>query len=98
MVIAHGVSGSYINAASKETRNRKYCVKNTVGYVTQLSVHSSNNRVVSSAFHHNVGMSIHPAPKFETALNMPTEQKVTKPRMTTWVHGELSRDPRSVSD
>jgi hypothetical protein len=36
-------------------------------------------------------VNTYPAPRFETALNIPTEQKVTKPTITTWVHGELSR-------
>lgn len=31
-----------------------------------------------------------PAPRLLIALNMPTEQKATKPTMDTWVHGELS--------
>ncbi len=30
-----------------------------------------------------------PAPRLEMALNMPTEQKHTKPTSATCVHGEL---------
>lgn len=90
----------YIDATSEEASNCKDSVQNTIGRVTQLGVFCPPipksvvriPRYMPFLPH----IKTHPAPKLETALNMPTEQKVTKPRMMVWIHGELSRSWRSV--
>ena len=88
-------SKKVVHATSEETHDGEAAIENAIGRVTELGIlrttslggQSTDSRVIHSV---RPSPETYPAPKLLIALNIPTEQKVAKPRITTCVHGELS--------